>query len=143
MTSIDELEDAIDSANLSFDTLIFSYRDLISELLDAGAFNTIQKADLQRVCNFLNRVSTVLKAKDEEAREKIRTELWIYADENKGNSDLYNLARSLILMYGDTAEWDDAPDPIIFYFFLYLRKIIPEIEPHFVKHFKGYLLGLR
>ncbi len=137
----DALEAGIEEQGVPVEELLRAYRDLLLKLIAEGRFKTIPSVDLDRISNHLRKSVELLLSKQEEERSKIRNALWSLADDHQQeNPDLYHLARCAILTYGKVDEWNTAQDSPIFYCLLFLKRIIPEIEPEFVKHFQHILL---
>jgi hypothetical protein len=135
------LEEALDERRIPIETLLSVYRDFLEQLARDGKFTTIPSASLAYIRDCLKKSTRLLSEKKEEDRRAIRNKLWTLADENREtNPDLYYLARCAIIIYGKMEDWDAAQDSPAFYCLFSLKKILPNIEPEFVKYFKNSLL---
>jgi len=139
--TFDDLDDAIEDAHIDVDALIPPYRDLIRDLVNAGRFDSLSESELRRVLRYLDAIPEDTAAHTAGARATMRRELWSFADENRDNPVLYSLSRGLICMFSHKDDWECAQDSVIFYFLLFLRDAIGDIEPEFVNHFAKALFG--
>ena len=139
----DALEARIEQQGVPITNLLDAFRGLLLKLVEESRFSTIPPADLARIADYLRLPVDLLHSKQEEDREKVREDLWSFADANQAkNPDLYYLTRCLILIYGKLNEWDSAQDSPIFYCFLFLKRIISDIELEFVKYFNRVIFKM-
>ncbi|MDP9971926.1 hypothetical protein J2W39_003168 [Variovorax paradoxus] len=137
----DALEEALNENNIPIEDLLSIYRDFLEDLANNEKFTAIPKKSLTYIRDCLKKSIRLLAEGKEEERKAIRNSLWALADENREtNPDLYNLARCTIIIYGKMEDWDVAQDSPVFYCLFYLRKILPDIEPDFIRYFKTSLL---
>lgn len=137
--SIADLEDAIDEKEIPYSELIFAYKDFILRLIDDGTLEKIPKSYLGKARGYLGKVSEFAAAQDRDANATVRSKLWAFADEHKAEPDVYNLARALIFTYSNVDEWENSQDPIIYYFYIFLARIVDDIESPFVQYFNEKL----
>ncbi len=131
----DKLEDDIEEQGVPLGKLQLIYRNFLLNLIENGKLNMIPADLLKETSNFI--IAVNLGNFDESEIEK---RLWQIANlHNKTHPDIYNFVRCCLLTFGDESEWENAPDPFIFYCMLFLRRIISDIEPDIIKYFYAAL----
>ncbi|MGW8391135.1 hypothetical protein [Pseudoduganella sp. HUAS MS19] len=136
----DALEDTIEELGIPVERILEAYRKFLLQLIATKRFTGITSSDIQRVENYLTNSVKVFLSMSDDQREKIRVELWSFADAcRKTNNGLYSLLRCVIILYGEPRDWETAQDSPIYYCLLPLTEVIPDVEPEFISHFQKTL----